>query len=788
MAQLVKYRTINGTAPRIPIQDVVLNMSRVISVSTESKTGRGVMVYENDQGPVTIYTSEVASYTKSKMTGYVNAIMLKYNVYKGERDQYFVVDNIVYAIKTPSDPTNLTDIYILDDTSQLVNKITIEAPIQVLIADANQISFTGATWGYIGGDISDQLDLQSQFSTKADKSTTLTINGTTYDLSANRSWTIGTGVAIGDSIGSGVANNVLFIGAGELLAQDSLFKFDATTKRLGIGTATPLTTAHFVGGISGTIGTQIARLEGSLPELWFKDTSDNSGFSISKYGNQVYFVNTNSSGAYSRYTGMMELSSGSWTIGSGSNPLARLFVDGYTGGGGVDFYVKANNGTTIVSVFKGATAQSKNLTEWHSVATTPGINPVAYVDVSGNANFIGQVGVDQLYFNHSGAGAYILNSANGRLTLYNNAANGFDRLQFGGTTSSFPSLKRSSAELQARLADDSDYAANQSLYLRYGTGSPESVVSAPIGAIYGRTDVGAGTYLYSKQSGSGTTGWVAIGSGLNYFEESFTTTPTPDLALWSAKNAATANISIALIPKGNGGLIMNNPDSTATGGNNRGFYSIDLQMGRTSASEVTSGDRSSILGGYSNTASGGHSAVIGGMGNIAEGIYSSAYGNYSYAYLKGQKALASGRFASTGDTQESMVNLFRSATLNSGDLIELLIGSTVVYAVPQGSNRVWSVIAKCTAVCTADPDGVVAVGSAYTATYILGFKRIGGTVSMVGTADLIYENEDAPMADSDFIFSAGASNNLKIEFQAPVLASDNTFRSNCTLFITEIAY
>jgi hypothetical protein len=42
-----------------------------------------------------------------------------------------------------------------------------------------------------------------------------------------------------------------------------------------------------------------------------------------------------------------------------------------------------------------------------------------------------------------------------------------------------------------------------------GTGSPESVVIAPIGSIYTRTDGGAGTTLYIKESGAGNTGWVA---------------------------------------------------------------------------------------------------------------------------------------------------------------------------------------------------------------------------------------------------------------------------------------
>ena len=41
-----------------------------------------------------------------------------------------------------------------------------------------------------------------------------------------------------------------------------------------------------------------------------------------------------------------------------------------------------------------------------------------------------------------------------------------------------------------------------------GAGSPESVVAAPVGSLYLRSDGGAGTTLYVKQSGTGNTGWV----------------------------------------------------------------------------------------------------------------------------------------------------------------------------------------------------------------------------------------------------------------------------------------
>jgi len=45
--------------------------------------------------------------------------------------------------------------------------------------------------------------------------------------------------------------------------------------------------------------------------------------------------------------------------------------------------------------------------------------------------------------------------------------------------------------------------------LFYGTGSPESVVTASVGSLFLRTDGGATTTLYVKTSGTGNTGWTA---------------------------------------------------------------------------------------------------------------------------------------------------------------------------------------------------------------------------------------------------------------------------------------
>jgi len=102
---------------------------------------------------------------------------------------------------------------------------------------------------------------------------------------------------------------------------------------------------------------------------------------------------------------------------------------------------------------------------------------------------------------------------NGNLLLRNTSQNGFGLLQFGDNTSSFPAIKRNGATLETRLSDDTNFAGAQSLYNRFGSGSPEGVVTAPVGTIYNRTDGAAGTSAYLKESGTGNTGWVAITPG-----------------------------------------------------------------------------------------------------------------------------------------------------------------------------------------------------------------------------------------------------------------------------------
>ena len=138
---------------------------------------------------------------------------------------------------------------------------------------------------------------------------------------------LGSGNIVLAATPSGVAGAIQFSNGSAFASDAANLFWDDTNNRLGIGTNTPDTTAHFKGGVSGAVGTRIATFEGSLPEILFKDTSNNTGFAIAKYGGLVYFVNTNSSGAYSSYSGLTN-SQGQWSFGGGFNPSGTVHIKG----------------------------------------------------------------------------------------------------------------------------------------------------------------------------------------------------------------------------------------------------------------------------------------------------------------------------------------------------------------------------------------------------------------------------------------------------------------------------
>ncbi len=112
--------------------------------------------------------------------------------------------------------------------------------------------------------------------------------------------------------------------------------------------------------------------------------------------------------------------------------------------------------------------------------------------------------------------------------------------------------------------------------------------------------------------------------------DDYTTTTQNNVAI-KADNGAALDISLVLVPKGNGALISSKPDGTATGGNARGMYAVDLQLNRAAASQVANGAYATVLGGRRNTANGQYSIVSGGDGNTigAGGLVATVSGGSS---------------------------------------------------------------------------------------------------------------------------------------------------------------
>lgn len=87
----------------------------------------------------------------------------------------------------------------------------------------------------------------------------------------------------------------------------------------------------------------------------------------------------------------------------------------------------------------------------------------------------------------------------------------------------------------------------------------------------------------------------------------------------NAVTPITANADLSLIPRGDGAVLTNTPDGTSAGGDKRGTKAVDLQMLRSSADQVASGNNAVISGGQNNKASSSFSVVGGGSGNDASG-------------------------------------------------------------------------------------------------------------------------------------------------------------------------
>ena len=189
----------------------------------------------------------------------------------------------------------------------------------------------------------------------------------------------------------------------------------------------------------------------------------------------------------------------------------------------------------------------------------------------------------------------------------------------------------------------------------------------------------------------------------------------------SVIQATTTNANLVLAPNGTGAIVASIPDGTATGGNARGQYAVDLQRVRSANTKITADYASystilngqsnfvgqiygTILGGNTNTVSfnsTGYSTVINGSNCTTSGNYSLAFGasavSGDYAVALGYGVNASGQFAfatgqgNTASGNSSSAICYQNQSTNSNTFSYGARGISYLNTqATHGSNVSWS--------------------------------------------------------------------------------------------------
>ena len=219
---------------------------------------------------------------------------------------------------------SLKTIFIAEDTNKTY-RWTGSAYVEISASQA-------ASWGTITGTLSNQTDLQNALNAKQDSlgftpvptSRTLTINGTTQDLSADRTFTISTGITIGTTaITSGTVGRVLFEGTGNVVSESANFFWDNTNGRLGINNASPQQSLD----ISGAMRIVTT---GNYPISLSRASTSGVAQQVSNSGTTTYF-GTDSTGGGFLFTGGLQYASffgngGNFPTQFGTNSAIRMTI------------------------------------------------------------------------------------------------------------------------------------------------------------------------------------------------------------------------------------------------------------------------------------------------------------------------------------------------------------------------------------------------------------------------------------------------------------------------------
>ena len=337
-------------------------------------------------------------------------------------------------------------------------------------------------------------------------------------------------------------------------------------------------------------------------------------------------------------------------------------------------------------------------------------------------------------------------------------------------------------------------------------------------------------YVATVAGSPGT--WVQVGAGGGgasitqvTFAES-TAAPNATVYVDSITAAgASANVDLALSPKGTGALTAQVADSTTAGGNKRGTSSVDWQTTRAAASQSAIGPRGVISGGYANTISGSNNAAViaGGSTNIVNSNYgvigggyvntsnggwdvvaggwtcgayggngavgggmnntvSQAYGTIpggqeGYSALFGKLAYASGKFTTAGDAQFGL-NVCRATTTTNAAINLTNDGSGTFSATNHlvlPNNRVYrftiDLVASSGTIGTASTSTYGSFGGVWTITGAIRRAATAATTAIIGIPTVLATAVDSQLAAVTFTVLAETATYGSLQIVATGLAS-----------------
>lgn len=283
----------------------------------------------------------------------------------------------------------------------------------------------------------------------------------------------------------------------------------------------------------------------------------------------LFYFNTAST------TAVTSLSTAGTYIGvNAASTFTGNFLDFHVNGGTNRFFVASDGSMTTVA----------NITAGGNIAATTGSITAGTSVGAGSSNS----------FNWS-ARSKMFSPADGTIEFQNQAQTDFSRLQLGGTTSAFPSIKRNGTGIDFRLADDSGYATTTMLGLRL-SGLTNAILSTDaLGNVVATTTGGSGvtsvTGTYPIISSGGTTPAISLAFGTTTLINAGTGIATSS----GANGAITVTNSSPL-----SGLTTSYPLSF-TGGNTLAWIGLATTSQPASSNILVSNGTNGIYGAATST-------------------------------------------------------------------------------------------------------------------------------------------------------------------------------------------